>query len=64
MRKKRLTPEEESTQYCVFCTTEMPFERIDATDVVLDDPAEWICVSCGSALLVNPPLQELQYTTA
>jgi hypothetical protein len=64
MRKKReRTPSTgEDTQYCIFCATVMPFERIDAADHLVDEPDEWICVKCGSALLVDPPLQELHRT--
>jgi hypothetical protein len=36
----------------------MPFERIDADHG--DGLGEEICVQCGSALLVDPPLQELE----
>lgn len=50
----------EDTQYCVVCEAVVLFERVEAGDHPVDDPAgEWICVSCGSALLVGPPLQHL-----
>jgi len=50
----------EDTQYCVFCEAVVLFERVEAGDHPVDDPAgEWICVSCGSALLIGPPLQYL-----
>ncbi|MGW1343081.1 hypothetical protein ACWCOV_18660 [Kribbella sp. NPDC002412] len=64
MRKKRqrAEPAGEDSQYCVFCATVMPFERIEAADHLVDEPDEWICVQCGSALLVDPPLQELNRT--
>ena len=62
MRKKRQHAEAEDAQYCVFCATVMPFERIEAGDHLVDEPDEWICVKCGSALLVDPPLQELNQT--
>ena len=47
------------SQYCAFCATVMPFERIEAADHLIDEPDEWICVKCGSALLIDPPLQQL-----
>ena len=62
MRKKRPVPMGEDAQYCVFCATVMPFERIEVADHLVDEPDEWICVKCGSALLVDPPLQELNRT--
>jgi hypothetical protein len=48
----------EDAQYCMLCEAVMLFERIDAADHPADDLTdEWICVSCGSAVLVgNPPL--------
>jgi hypothetical protein len=52
----------EDSQYCVFCATVMPFERIKAADHLIDEPDEWMCVQCGSALLIDPPLQELHRT--
>jgi len=58
---QRTEPDEES-QYCVFCAQVMPFERIEAADHLIDEPDEWICVKCGSALLVDPPLQEIHRT--
>jgi hypothetical protein len=48
----------EESQFCVFCATVMPFERIEAPDHLVEEPDEWICVKCGSALLVDPPSQE------
>ncbi|MEU4603005.1 hypothetical protein AB0F43_08510 [Kribbella sp. NPDC023972] len=64
MRKKGRRAEQagEDSQYCVFCATVMPFERIEAADHLVDEPDEWICVTCGSALLVDPPLQQLNRT--
>ena len=64
MRRKRERTASigEEAQYCVFCATVMPFERIEAADHLVDEPDEWICVKCGSALLVDPPLQELHRT--
>ena len=47
MRKKRPEPVGEDAQYCVFCATVMPFERIEAADHLVDEPDEWICVKCG-----------------
>jgi hypothetical protein len=44
----------EDPQYCVSCEAVMLFERVEAGDHPVDDPAgEWICVTCGSALLVG-----------
>ncbi|HEY0691822.1 MAG TPA: hypothetical protein VGD71_22605 [Kribbella sp.] len=44
----------EDAQYCVSCEAVMLFERVEAGDQPVDDPAgEWICVTCGSALLVG-----------
>jgi hypothetical protein len=65
MRKRRTVaqPAAEDSQYCVFCDAVVLFERVEAADHPLDDPAgEWICVSCGSALLIGPPLQHLDRT--
>jgi hypothetical protein len=64
VRKKGRRAEQasEDSQYCVFCATVMPFERIEAVDHLIDEPDEWICVKCGSALLVDPPLQQLNRT--
>jgi hypothetical protein len=61
MRTKRdRTPTAtDATQFCVFCATTMPFERIEPADHLVDEPDEWICITCGSALLVDPPTQEL-----
>jgi hypothetical protein len=60
LRKKRdrapSTPD--AAQYCAFCATVMPFERIDPTDYLVDEPDEWICTKCGSALLIDPPTQQ------
>ena len=61
-RAQRTEPVGEDSQYCVFCAAVMPFERIEAGDHLVDEPDEWICVRCGSALLVDPPLQELDRT--
>ena len=60
LRKKRdrTPPMTGADQYCAFCAAVMPFERIDPSDYLVDEPDEWICVKCGSALLVDPPLQE------
>jgi hypothetical protein len=62
MRKKRTDPAGEESQYCVVCAATMPIERIEAADHLVDDPDEWICVQCGFALLIDPPLQELHRT--
>jgi hypothetical protein len=61
-KRERIAPAGAETQYCVFCATEMLFERIEAADHLVDEPDEWICVQCGSALLVDPPLQQLNQT--
>jgi len=61
MRKKRTVPVGDESQYCVICAGVMPFERIDVADHLVDEPDEWICVHCGYALLVDPPLQELHH---
>ncbi|MFF0344301.1 hypothetical protein [Kribbella sp. NPDC004875] len=52
----------DTDQYCAFCATVMPFERLDPTDYQVDEPSEWICTTCGSALLVDPPTQEVTRT--
>jgi hypothetical protein len=65
MRKRRTVALSvaEDTQYCVSCDAVVLFERVEAADHPVDDPAgEWICVSCGSALLIGPPLQHLDRT--
>jgi hypothetical protein len=65
MRKRRTVAQSvaEDTQYCVSCDAVVLFERVEAADHPVDDPAgEWICVSCGSALLIGPPLQHLDRT--
>jgi hypothetical protein len=63
MRKRRTVARSEDSQYCVFCDDVMLFERVEAADHPVDDPAgEWICVTCGSALLIGPPQQYLHHT--
>jgi hypothetical protein len=65
MRKRRTVTQSEDSQYCVFCDAVMLFERVEAADHPVDDPAgEWICVSCGTALLIGPPQQHLLHHTA
>ncbi len=56
MRKLQLYAD--TAQYCVICAGTMPFERVAAVDHH-DETTELICVACGYALLVDPPLQEL-----
>jgi hypothetical protein len=56
--KREIPPAAEAEQFCVFCAMVMPFECIEAADHLVDEPDEWICVTCGSALLVDPPLQQ------
>jgi hypothetical protein len=65
MRKRRAVAQSaaEDSQYCVFCDAVVLFERVEVADHPVDDPAgEWICVSCGSALLIGLPLQDLHHT--
>lgn len=65
LRRKRdrasSTPDaaQHDAQYCAFCATVMPFERVDPSDYLVDEPDEWICTKCGSALLIDPPTQHL-----
>jgi hypothetical protein len=60
LRKKRdrTASTTDAAQYCAFCATVMPFERIEPSDYLVDEPDEWICIKCGSALLVDPPTQQ------
>jgi hypothetical protein len=44
----------EDARYCALCETVMLFEQI-GTDS--DEPGEWVCVTCGSAVFVDPPVQ-------
>ncbi len=44
----------EDARYCALCETVMLFEQIGADT---DEPGEWICVACGSAVFVDPPVQ-------
>jgi hypothetical protein len=45
----------DATRYCVLCDAVVDFERVETGDHPADDPAdEWICVACGSALLISP----------
>lgn len=65
MRTKRRSVElaGEDTQYCVFCEAVVVFERVETGDHPVDDPAgEWICVGCGTALLIGPTIQHLDRT--
>ncbi|WP_432888965.1 hypothetical protein ACQPYH_09035 [Kribbella sp. CA-245084] len=61
-KRKKTAPATEVEQFCVFCATTMPFECIEAADHLVDEPDEWICVQCGFALLVDPPLQQASHT--
>jgi hypothetical protein len=63
-RRDRTAPAtaSDAAQYCAFCATVMPFERVEPSDYLVDEPDEWICIKCGSALLVDPPAQELHHT--
>jgi hypothetical protein len=49
------TEADEDSRYCVLCETVMLFERLDPDDDCV--PAEWVCVTCGSAVFVDPPAQ-------
>lgn len=49
------TAPDEDSRYCVLCEAVMLFERLDLDDDRV--PAEWVCVTCGSAVFVNPPAQ-------
>ena len=44
----------EDARYCALCESVMLFEQIGADT---DEPGEWICVTCGSAVFVDPPVQ-------
>lgn len=44
----------EDARYCALCECVMLFEEVDADD---DEPGEWVCVTCGSAVFVDPPVQ-------
>ncbi|MEU8223999.1 hypothetical protein [Kribbella sp. NPDC048915] len=61
-RRDRTPPATDAVQYCAFCATEMPFERVAPVDHLADDADEWICIKCGYALLVDPPTQQLHHT--
>jgi len=55
----------QEAQYCVLCDNYMLFERVDTDDLPADDDAaDWICVSCGSAVFVDPPTQPTKATKA
>lgn len=65
MRTERLVPTVEpgagqDAQYCVLCETHMLFERVDSDDLPATEVAEWICISCGSAVFVDPPVQRTE----
>ncbi|NEA30978.1 hypothetical protein [Streptomyces sp. SID13031] len=61
MRTRRRSPIDD-TRYCVLCDDVVPFELVQTGDHPTDDLAdEWICVACGSALLIGPPAQPDQY---
>jgi hypothetical protein len=61
-KRQQTTASAGASQYCAFCATVMPFERIEAADHLVDEPDEWICVKCGSALSIDPPAQQLDRT--
>jgi hypothetical protein len=61
-KRQRTLVSGEDSQFCAFCATVMPFERIEAADHLVDEPDEWICVKCGSALSIDPPAQQLDRT--
>jgi hypothetical protein len=63
MRTRRRSPIDE-TWYCVLCDDVVPFELVETGDHPAGDLAdEWICVACGSAVLIGPAAQPL-YRTA
>jgi hypothetical protein len=41
----------------MLCETVMLFERVDPGDDRASASAEWVCVTCGSAVFVDPPVQ-------
>jgi hypothetical protein len=47
----------EDTRYCMLCDTYMTFEQVDEHPYDEEPAGEWICVSCGSAVYVDPPIQ-------
>jgi hypothetical protein len=49
------TAPDEDSRYCVLCETVMLFECVRPDEDC--DPAEWVCVTCGSAVFVDPPVQ-------
>ena len=58
-----MTTTDDDAQYCVLCDAVALFERIEPADHPTDDPAdEWICIACGSALLIGPAAQQLHRT--
>jgi hypothetical protein len=62
MRTKRRGPIDD-IWYCVLCDDTVPFERVDPGDHPAGDLAdEWICVACGSAVLIGPAAQQLHHT--
>jgi hypothetical protein len=48
---------DEDSRYCMLCETVMLFERVDPGDDRASASAEWVCVTCGSAVFVDPPVQ-------
>ncbi|GAA1164129.1 hypothetical protein GCM10009630_72860 [Kribbella jejuensis] len=62
LRKRRALVVTDNEQYCAFCATVTPFERVEPSDYPVDEPDEWICITCGSALLVDPPTQPIHLT--
>lgn len=62
MRTRRRAPIDES-RYCVLCDDVVEFERVEPGDHPADDPsAEWICVACGTAVLIAPAAPPLHRT--
>lgn len=47
----------DSTRYCMLCETYMTFEPVEPAACAEAGLDEWICVTCGSAVCVDPPTQ-------
>jgi hypothetical protein len=47
----------EDARYCALCETVMLFESVGPAGLDAESPGEWVCVSCGSAVFVDPPVQ-------
>ena len=42
--------------YCTTCAEPAPFEQPPCPDGHGDDCPEWLCLRCGDAILLDPPL--------